>query len=284
MKKISVLFFGGLGNQLFQLALAKTLKEKWINSEVDFIDLTSYASVKREWALDYLGEKAKKINKFDYFILKVKRFINQKLIRLGISKNFFNIFNEKQYNNLNSKKLKNNSTIIDGYWQSEKFFFEIRTSIKKTYLDYRKNLKNIYEDSETVALHIRLGDFVDFNSSRKEHFVCDFNWYLKAINYLYSKNNNLKFVIFTNDHFYLKEKFIFPSYINYYISKEKNEAHIDMLYMSFCNHFIISNSSYSWWASYLGENENSIIIAPKYWYPNQLTVKLGIYRSNWILL
>ena len=71
MKKISVLVFGGLGNQLFQLALAKTLKEKWINSEVDLIDLTSYAPVKREWALDYVGEIPKKINKLDYFILKV---------------------------------------------------------------------------------------------------------------------------------------------------------------------------------------------------------------------
>ncbi len=284
MKKISVLFFGGLGNQLFQLALAKTLKEKWINSEVDLIDLTSYAPVKREWALDYLGEMPKKLNKLAYIILKVKRFLNQKLTRLGILKNFFNVLNEKQFDNLNSKKLKNHSIKLDGYWQAEKFFFESRTSIKRNYLEYRKNLKNIYEDSETVALHIRLGDFVDFNSSRKKHFVCDFNWYLKAINYLHTKNNNLKFIVFTNDHFYLKEKFIFPSYVNFYISEEKNKAHIDMLKMSFCNHFIISNSSYSWWASYLGEKENSIIIAPKYWYPSQLTEKLDIYRSNWILL
>ena len=54
---------------------------------------------------------------------------------------------------------------------------------QSNYLEYRKNLKNVYEDSETVALHIRLGDFVDFNSSRKQHFVCDFNWYLKAIKF-----------------------------------------------------------------------------------------------------
>ena len=184
------------------------------------IDLSSYAAVKREWALDYLGEMPKKINKLDYFILKVKRFLNQKLTRLGILKNLFNVLNEKQFDNLNSKKLKNNSIILDGYWQAEKFFFECRTSIKSNYLEYRKNLKNIYEDSETVALHIRLGDFVDFNSSRKQHFVCDFNWYLKAINILYSKNNNLIYCI-TNDHFYLK-KFYFSSYVDFiYLKKTK---------------------------------------------------------------
>ena len=57
-----------------------------------------------------------------------------------------------------------------------------------------------------------------------------------------------------------------------------------MLRMSICDHFIISNSSYSWWASYVGENESSYVVAPKYWYPKKLTSKLGIYRSNWILL
>ena len=50
------------------------------------------------------------------------------------------------------------------------------------------------------------------------------------------------------------------------------------------DHFIISNSSYSWWASYLGEKENSKIKAPKYWYKNIKTKEIPLYRKNWILL
>ena len=54
--------------------------------------------------------------------------------------------------------------------------------------------------------------------------------------------------------------------------------------ISFCDHFIISNSSYSWWASYLGSTKNSITVAPKFWYPGQLTNELPIWRKEWILI
>ena len=85
MKKYHFIF-GGLEINC-SISSNRNIKRKWINSEVDLIDLTSYAAVKREWALDYL-EMPKKINKLDYFILKVKRFLNQKLTRLGILKIF----------------------------------------------------------------------------------------------------------------------------------------------------------------------------------------------------
>ena len=60
MKKISVLFFGGLGNQLFQLALAKTLEIKYQNAKFDYIDLTKFQQIKRTWCLSQLSIERKK--------------------------------------------------------------------------------------------------------------------------------------------------------------------------------------------------------------------------------
>ena len=284
MKKISVIFLGGLGNQLFQLALTKNLQKKYPNCSTEIINLTENQLVKRKWHLDFMGISGRKINKVNFYFLKIKRSLNQKLFKYGFRKNFLNIISEPQFTNLNLDKYKNKSVIFDGYWQSEKYFYENKNFIKKEFLKSRKNIKNMYKGYETVAVHIRLGDYLDFPKSRKDHFVCDFKWYLKAINFLNLKKKRLRFLFFTNDHKYLNENFVFPNNIDYQISSEKKDAHVDLLEMSYCKHFIISNSSFSWWASYLGEDKESFVIAPKFWYPGKLTIKEQIFRSNWILL
>lgn len=284
MKEIKVLVYGGLGNQLFQAAIAKSLKRKFKNHKLQLLDISSYAKVKRNWALNFLGYEGMKLNILQYFFLILKIKINNQFLKYGIANNLFNIVNESTYNKKFFDKYKNKSFILDGYWQSEKYFYDIRDEIKLSFLESRKELCLGKKEYEKVALHIRLGDYKDFNISKKNHLVCNFDWYGKAINYLYEKNNNFRFIIFTDDPDYVRNKFKVNNSVKYYIAENNKEPHIDMFRMSICDHFIISNSSYSWWASYIGENESSYVVAPKYWYPKKLTSKLGIYRSNWILL
>ncbi len=284
MRKITVLFFGGLGNQLFQLALAKSLKKKYIDFDLELIDLTSYSKVKREWSLGFLGLKGKKINKFQYFLLRLKIFINKKSFKFGLKNNIFNIIDESHYSKFLLKKVSNKSFMMDGYWQSEKYFYDYKDEIKSFILRNQESMGNLKKKHENVALHIRLGDYKDFKTSKENHLVCDLSWYVKAVNFLFSKNDNLEFIIFTDDQNYIRSNFKLPNFIKYSITEQSSEPYIDMLKMSYCRHFIISNSSYSWWASYLGEDCNSFVVAPKYWYPKKLTSKLEICRSNWILL
>ena len=63
-------------------------------------------------------------------------------------------------------------------------------------------------------------------------------------------------------------------------SDYSKDAYEDLYEMATFDHFIISNSSYSWWASYLGEKENSIIIAPEYWYKDKKTKEIPLFRKN----
>ena len=44
-----------------------------------------------------------------------------------------------------------------------------------------------------------------------------------------------------------------------------NEDYEDMTLMRHCKHFIMSNSTFSWWAQYLSNHQNKIVIAPKHW-------------------
>ena len=94
MKKISVIFLGGLGNQLFQLALTKNLQKKYPKSITEIINLTENQVVKRKLYLDFMGISGRKINKINYYFLIIKRYLNQKLFRLVFRINIFKIINE----------------------------------------------------------------------------------------------------------------------------------------------------------------------------------------------
>mgnify|MGYP000139365863 CR=1 FL=1 len=66
-----------------------------------------------------------------------------------------------------------------------------------------------------------------------------------------------------------------------------NPDYVEMYLMSKCKHFIISNSTFSWWAQYLSTNESKIVIAPSRWgnlsYKGE-NVQTDIYEDDWILV
>ena len=49
--------------------------------------------------------------------------------------------------------------------------------------------------------------------------------------------------------------------------------------MSACKHFVISNSSFSWWGAYLSNNNDKLIIAPDRWYNNSSKLPAIYYDS-----
>jgi len=123
MKKISVLFFGGLGNQLFQLALAKTLEMKYPNVKFDYIDLTGFQNIKRTWSLSELSIKRKKISKFSNLLLNIKRIINRKFPLIPIRILFFNVINESKYKYVNKQHEKFNNFWSLCFDKKKKFIF-----------------------------------------------------------------------------------------------------------------------------------------------------------------
>jgi len=280
---IKILVFGGLGNQLFQFAFGESLRMTYKNLDVKYIDLTEYATTKRKWELGFLDIKPSKINKIEIFYIFFKRIINSKFNKLTSKFFYFGIINEKQQKYIHDFLIKEKSFIIDGYWQSEEYFSEIKNEIKNMFEINNHNPK-INSKEEKVAVHIRLGDYVHTKEGREKHLVCDIGWYKNAINYLKNINKELKFKVFSDNKNLLKNEFRHYQNLEINDSNYSESAHKELYEMSKCDHFIISNSTYSWWASYLGEKKGSKIIAPKYWYKNIKTKNIPLFRKNWILL
>ena len=97
-------------------------------------------------------------------------------------------------------------------------------------------------------------------------------YYLKAIELLESHVSNPKYFIFSTD--IKRAKSIMQRsgkknivYIN--PIKDKANAKLDLYLMSLCDHFIISNGTFYWWAAYLGEIKKSIVIAPEEGFTNR---------------
>ena len=154
---------------------------------------------------------------------------------------------------------------------------------------------------DSIALHIRHGDYEDY----PKFGLCTKQYYQNAINMIENELDNPKFYIFTEDHDWVDKNLKFSSPYGIIRFSEKNNTagrgYAELLkLMSLCEHFIIANSTFSWWGAFLSENKYKIIISPKPWFQdrsiletdtidNVKTINLkndysSIYESSNILL
>ena len=268
-----------LWNQMFQYAIWKAIATK--NKTELFLDLSQLSSSKdsaRECELDLLNTKYSiyKNNEIDfsYDIGKFIKFYLRKLFwkipyKVIQERKIINIIWDKLHINtwwynfhtevLNSK---DNSYLI-WFWQSYKYFEDIKEEIIKDFSTKKeiswknKELLNKLKWENTCSIHIRRWDF-----SWWYHGFCPSDYYKKAISIIKGKDENTKFLIFSNDIKWCKENFIWDEYIFVDWNNWK-ESYRDMILMSKCNHNIIANSSFSWRGWYLNTNSSKIVIAPK---------------------
>ena len=283
---------GGLGNQMFQYALYKSLKIK--GNDVR-LDPTSYYNVKKEhngYELEKVFDihpnnaKQSEIDKFDENNINILRRIKRKL--LGDTKFIYDtneyVFNENLY------KLKN--SYLNGYWQSINYFKDIESELREDFtfkneLDI-KNLEilNEIENSNSVSVHIRRGDYMSPQNFKIYGNIATEEYYKESIRIIEEKIENPTFFVFSNDMEWVKENIKINSKAFYIDINSGDDSYKDMQLMSNCKHNIIANSSFSWWGAWLNNNKNKIVIAPQKWInrDNVNSDKIELFYDNWILL
>jgi hypothetical protein len=302
MKKIHLTVYckGGLGNQLFQFVIGYILaKKNKINLR---INIESYNSYDRQFELDRFPE-IYKLNipkiKNDNFFAKIYLYLYHKfykIVKISGIYNFINyfFFLDKQefekspfiFNgDLLEKKIVKNVSII-GFFQSEKYFIHYKKIVLKLFSFPKIKDKllqkylNLIKNKNSVAIHVRRGDYLNNPKVRYVHGILKEDYYKKSISYLKKRVKNPFFFIFSDDvelvkktfFFFNKEKFIFID-----AKSSINALHL----MSNCKHFIIANSTFSWWGAWLSKNKHKIICAPKKWLRAKISTP-DIIPDSWV--
>ena len=272
---IIVKIMGGLGNQMFQYAIAKSIAVR--NKDNFKLDITFYSKqTLRKYELNLLDIDEVLVNKKSFFskVTSKFRFLTKiYYMERKIAEYDSNVFNKK-------------NVILDGYWQNEKYFKDIRGKILQDFtpVSSLSNKANYYlnsiKNSNSVSVHVRRADYIENINTNANHGVCGLSYYKKAFKYLNNKTDNVTFFIFSDDISWCKKVFRF---LERKVFVEDTKSTIDDLeLMKNCKHNIIANSTFSWWGAWLNQNEQKIVIAPKKWFVKKEWKNKNPACENWI--
>lgn len=278
---IRVIVRGGLGNQMFQAAYA--LKLSLAHSlPFSFINAASIARVPRSWELDCFGLVAER----ESFLG-----VQGALARVAILRKLRSIYELPLFRSVHVEKepyssaatLSHAPRLVSGYWQRAEYFVDMEDTLQK-FFRFPRLQQGLYVPNDrkrNVAIHVRRGDFVNDPIAAKQHLVCDVPWYQSAWQRLQATNCDSRAIVFSDDPAWAKHALCLTGEVHYVVDGGGAPAWVDMARMSMCDDFIISNSSYGWWAAFLGARGDKKVVVPKFWYVGIQSSDVGICPAAW---
>lgn len=140
--------------------------------------------------------------------------------------------------------------VLDGYWQTEKYFKEHRDRVLEAF-GYSWFLAKDF-----VSVHVRRGDYLTL---RRKHPEVTVEWYTRAM----AKFPGMQFMFFSDDLPWCRQVFGHREDVQF---AAKQDCEKDLICMSRCEHHICSASTFSWWGAWLNRNPDKRIIFPNWWF------------------
>ena len=174
-------------------------------------------------------------------------------------------------------------TNFHGYYQSEKYFKEFETQIRKD-LIFKEQVKNCAQDvvkkykkeKPLVSVHVRRGDYLTIHNGLF-HTPCNKKYYQQAMDMF----NEVDFLFFSDDIKWCKENFSGKNILY----SEGNSGIIDFAAISLCEHNIMANSSFSWWSAWLNVSLNKQVVATSNWFgPMGPQDTYDLIPDEWIVI
>jgi len=254
---------GRIGNQMFQYAALRGISYK---------QGVNYCLPFHNNAVDDGLGNPNRTDLFDCFTMETVSPLNIQMIdsnRPIISEETFH-FNERLFDD------KFDWVSLYGFFQSEKYFKNVEDIIRKDFTfkdEIREPCKNMMEsigENKVIGLHIRRTDYL----TNPNHYFIGMPYYEEALGKF---SDDYKVIVFSDDPQWCMKQELFSD-DRFMVSENKN-GYVDQCLMSMCSDFIIANSSFSWWAAWLGNRGK--VIAPKQWFPLDDKDTKDVYCEGW---
>lgn len=284
---------GGLGNQMFQYAAARSLALKRGTSSLlditGFADYDSHQGFELGRVFDCAAEIAterdlRNILGWQHSSFALRQLTHPRLARLRCKE----LIVEPHFQYWGGLNDVVPESYLVGYWQSEKYFSDVETQIRQ---DFTFRIPMNGENSavaaqissvNAVSLHVRRGDYVSNAKAAATHGLCTIDYFQEAIKYISSKTSSPHFFVFSDDISWVKCN-LHIDYSHQYIDHNYgSQSYNDMRLMSLCKHHIIANSSFSWWGAWLNSSSNKLVITPKNWFAGRGKNTSDLIPSAWI--
>lgn len=275
---VTVQLNGGLGNQLFQYAAAKSLS---LHHGVPLlIDVSSFQrtnlpelEVPRAFELynfEGVTDKTTVLSKGENE--RIVRFLKSKSFAKLLPRHKRKIYTEPFYHFDHRFFKSNKNVLLRGQWQSYKYFapyeahFKNALQLKQNLIVGVKDKRQELASENSVAVHVRRSDYLRLPVILDWHGVMPTEYYANAFRELGKRLTNYTVYYFTDDSEWVKEN-LFPIKEGKMVSQNLSKTHYeDFSLMQHCRHNVVANSSFSWWAAWLNRHPDKIVVAPKRWF------------------
>ena len=288
-KNVIVRMQGGLGNQLFQYATGRALA---CRLDVPLILDLNWYNVKNHVNCKFILDRFK-IDNLSFTNSKIKSRtlqsilykISSKLSCLGLT---IPVLSDKTFE-FNSKLLTiNHPAFLDGYWQNELYFKENRDefiksfNIKSDINHANYQLLSQINESNSICIHIRRGDYITDPNAAIVHGICTKDYYYRALKILLHEIESPTCYVFSDEPKWAKANLYLDCKSVFVDINSNDQPELDFFLMKSCKYFVIANSTFSWWAAWLSTYKDKKVIAPKIWFLDNVLNKNMKLPEDWV--
>lgn len=258
---------GRMCNQIFHYALYLSLLSRGRQVRID--DSSCYPFLRKKFGIVYERSPYRISRILSHILTVSRRFPSTPFLRY-ISKKLFFIEMSPDYM---PEVFTLESAYLCGYWQSEKYFDNdrVKEKLRKDFAPPQsvlaspafKKYYSVIRSCPSVAVHIRRGDYFIPGNAEIYGGIATLSYFLRAEKYILERIPDARFFVFSDDIAWAKKNL--PQKGHVFVSGNDCQDLEEFYLIRFCRHRILSHSSFSWWAAWLNDDENSLNIVPDKW-------------------